>query len=231
VRNTRISLIGLALMAALVVGAVGTATASAKTTMPEIVNKEGKSPTKTEFKAKSGASEFETTNKHVIKCKEDTVSGKLIPPSADESTITFTGCSTTVVITLKCNSEGAKEGEIVLKVSSELVWLNKSEESEPGEDLALPESGLTIKCTSSETLHVKGSTVCPISPFKTLSTTGTITCEQSKGVQKFTKYFLGGSEITDDTETEGKGLIEFGYVGSGLKSTDTLTYAEEVEII
>ncbi len=230
-RNTRISLIGLIIASVFVLGAVATATASAKTAMPEIVNKEGKTPTKTGFTSKSGASEFETKGGHVIKCKEDTDVGKLTSPFLDESTITFTGCSTTVIITLKCNSEGAKEGEIVLKVMSNLVWLNKSEESEPGEDLALPEAGLTIKCTSSETLKVKGSTLCPISGFKTLSSTGTITCEQSKGVQKFTHFFLEGKEETDKTETEGTGLIKFGFEQSGLKSTDTITYEEPVEII
>ena len=229
-RNTRISLIGLIIASVFVLGAVAAATASATTTMPELVNKEGKTPTKTEFKAKSGEGKFETKGKHLVTCKADTATGKLTGPSSDESTITFTGCSTTVLITLKCNSEGAKEGEIILKVTSELVWLN-SGLTEPGEDLALPSAGLTIKCTSSETLKVKGSTVCPISGYKVLSVKGTITCEQSKGVQKFTKYFLEGKEETDLTETEGTGLIKFAFEQSGLKSTDTLTYEEEVEII
>ncbi|MGP0100920.1 MAG: hypothetical protein ACLPUT_04765 [Solirubrobacteraceae bacterium] len=229
-RNLRVGTMVLALVAVLAMSVVTAATASAKTTMPEIVNKSKETPKKTGFTSKSGASEFETKGGHVIKCKEDSDTGKLTGPSSDESTIKFTGCSTTFILTLKCNSEGAKEGEIVLKVTSELVWLNKTEESEPGEDLQLP-STLTIKCTSSETLHVKGSTVCPISGFKVLSTTGTITCEQSKGVQKFTKYFLGEKEVTDLTETEGSGLISFGYEQSALKSTDSLTYEEEVEII
>jgi hypothetical protein len=228
-RNMRITTMGLALVAVFAMSAITAATASA-TAMPEIVNKSGVTPTKTGFKSTSGASEFETKGGHVIKCKEDTDTGKLTGPSSDEATITFTGCSTTVILTLKCNSEGAKEGEIILKVTSELVWLN-SGLTEPGEDLALPSAGLTIKCTSSETLKVKGSTVCPISGYKALSVKGTITCEQSKGVQKFTKYFLEGKEVTDITETEGTGLIKFGFEQSGLKSTDTLTYEEEVEII
>jgi hypothetical protein len=227
--HLRVRTMVLALVAMFAMSVVGTATASAKTAMPEIVNKEGKTPTKTGFKSTSGASEFETSAGHLIKCTADTDTGKLTGPSSDESTITFTGCSTKVLLTLKCNSEGAKEGEIILKVASELVWLNKTEESEPGEDLTLG-SPLTIKCTSSETLKVKGSTVCPISGFKIKSTTGTITCEQTKGEQKFTKYFLEGEKV-GKTETEGSGLISFAYELSGLKSTDTLTYEEEVEII
>jgi len=228
--HLRVRTMVLALVAVFAMSVVGTATASAKTAMPEIVNKEGKFPTKTGFTSKSGASEFETKAGHLVKCKEDSDVGKLTGASSDESTITFTGCSTTVIVTLKCNSAGAKEGEIVLKVKSELVWLNKTEESEPGEDLSLPSEGLTIDCTKSETLKVKGSTVCPISGFKVKSTTGTITCEQSKGVQKFTKYFLEG-EKEGKTETEGSGLISFAFEPSALKSTDALTYEESVEII
>jgi len=229
-RKLRLVTMVVALVAVFAMSVVGSATASAKTLMPEIVNKEGKFPAKTGFKSTSGASEFETKAGHVIKCTADSDTGKLTGASSDESTITFTGCSTKVIVTLKCNSEGAKEGEIVLKVTSELVWLNKTEESEPGEDLSLPSGGLTIKCTSLETLKVKGSTVCPISGFKALSATGTITCEQSKGVQKFTKYFLEG-EKEGKTETEGSGSISFAFEPSGLKSTDSLTYEEPVEII
>jgi hypothetical protein len=233
-RNTRIWRTALALVVMCALGALAAATvpatASAKTAMPEIVNKEGKFPTKTGFTSTSGESKFETENEHAVTCKADTVKGKLTGASTDETEIKFTGCSTTFILTLKCET-GSTTGEIVLKVASELVWLNKSEESEPGEDLVLPSEGLTIKCTSSETLHVKGSTLCPISGFKTLSSTGTITCKQSKGKQEFGKYFLGGAETKDITETEGKGLIEFGFLPSGLQSTDSLTYEEAVEII
>jgi hypothetical protein len=229
-RNLRVRTLLLALVAVFAMSVVASATASAKTAMPEIVNKEGKFPTKTGFKSTSGASEFETKAGHLLKCTADSDTGKLTGPSSDESTITFTGCSTTDIVTLKCKTEGAKEGEIVLKATSELVWLNKSEESEPGELIGLPAAGLTIKCSSLETLKVTGSTTCPISGFKVLSATGTVTCEQTKGVQKYTTYYLEGTK-ENKTETTGTGSIGFGPEPSGLKSTDSLTYEEEVEII
>jgi hypothetical protein len=230
-RSTRIITTVLTVMSVLAISIVGAATASAKTSMPEIVNKEGKLPTKTGFKGASGASSFETTSGEAVKCKEDKITGKLTGSSSDESSINFTGCTAASGL-LKCKTKGAASGEIVLKVNSELVWLNKSEESEPGEDLALP-SELTIECTGllSETLKVKGSTLCPISGFKKLESKGTITCKQTKGVQEFTKYFLGGSEITDITETEGTGAKKFAFLQSGLASTDSIEYEEAVEII
>jgi hypothetical protein len=230
-KNTRIGTILLAIVAVLAMSVVGTAAASATTSMPEIVNKEGKLPSKTGFKGASGASTFETKSGEAVKCKEDKVTGKLTGSSSDETSTSFTGCTAAAGL-LKCKTKGAASGEIVLKVNSELVWLNKSEESEPGEDLVLP-SELTIECTglASETLKVKGSTLCPISGFKKLESKGTITCKQTKGVQEFTKYFLGGSEITDITETEGTGAKKFAFQQSGLTSTDSIEYEEAVEII
>ncbi|HYM56227.1 MAG TPA: hypothetical protein VES97_12765, partial [Solirubrobacteraceae bacterium] len=130
----------------------------------------------------------------------------------------------------KCKT-GATAGEIVLSVNSELVWLDKAESEKPGEDLVLP-GNLTIECTgfAKETLIVMGSVLCPITPFKKLSKTAELTCNQSKGAQEFTKYFLGGIEITDILEAEGKGIKNFALEQAGLTTTDTLTFEEEVEI-
>jgi hypothetical protein len=227
VRNRNITTIALVIVAALAMSVAAAATASAKTAMPEIVNKEGKTPTKTSFTSTSGASTLETLSGNAVKCTADTDKGKLTGPSSDETEVKFTGCSAS--FGLKCET-GSTSGEIVLKANSELVWLNKAEETEPGEDLSLP-SNLTIKCTALETLTVKGSTICAISPFKTLSKTGTITCKQAKGKQEPSVYFLEGKEVKDITETEGSGLESFKFEQSGLASTDSLTYEEEVEII
>lgn len=203
-RNMRIRTLGLALVAVFAMGATGSATASAAS-QPEIVNSAGKTPVKTGFTSTSEASTFETKSKEAVTCKKDTNKGKITGSSSDEATISFTGC--TGPLGLKCKTEGAKAEEIVLKVESKLVWLNKNEKTEPGEDLVLP-SELTIKCTStlfSEMLKVKGSTLCPITPFEKLSPTLTLTCKQTGGSQAFKVYFLGGKEIKDVTETEGTG--------------------------
>lgn len=229
-RNLRVKALVLTLVAVFAMSAVASATASAGT-MPEIVNKEGKTPVKTGFTSTSGASKFETKSGESVKCKADSVKGKITGSSSDEATISFTGC-TAVGGLLKCKSKGAGSGEIVLKIASELVWLNKNETEDPGEDLNLPEV-LTIECTglASETLKVRGSTICPITPFMKLGTTAVLTCKQKGGIQEPTSYFLGGSEIKDITETEGTGAKKFAFEQSGLESTDTLTFEEEVEIV
>jgi len=233
-KSMRIRTILIGLVAAFAISVVAAATASA-TTMPLIVNGSGVEPVKKGFTSESGKSEFETLAGHVVKCEKDTDTGTLTGPSTDESTIKFTGCTTTFIVTLKCQT-GSTKGEIVLKVKSELVWLDKTESKEPGEDLQLPEGGITIECTglATEKVKVTGSTLCPISGFHTLSSTGTISCKLEsgkKGMQEHTKYFLGGVEKTDETITEGSGAMKFGPEQSGLTSSDSLKYEEAVEIM
>ncbi len=185
-RNMHFKTILLALVAVFAMSVVASATASAAS-MPLIVNEKGAFPTKTGFKGTSKESTFETKGSHpALKCKEDTISGKLTGPSTDTAEIKFKKCKASV---LSCKTKGASAEEIVLKVKSKLVWLNEAE-TEPGEDLEPTEPPVTIECTglSKETLKVKGSTLCSISGYHSLSLTGTITCEQSKGIQKHTKY-------------------------------------------
>ncbi|MGO9319592.1 MAG: hypothetical protein ACLQBY_02145 [Solirubrobacteraceae bacterium] len=209
--------------------AVASATASAAW-MPQIVNAKGELPGKTGFTGTGAASTFETKSGEAVRCKESKTRGKITGASSDEAETKFTGCSAVAGL-LKCKSKGSASGEIVFKVDSELVWLNEAEESEPGEDLSLPEA-VTIECTglASETLKVKGSSLCQVTPFQTLGTTATLACKQTKGVQTFTKYFLEGNDFTDVTETEGTGVKRFAFEQSGLESTNTLTFEEGVAI-
>ncbi len=227
-RNMRIKMFGLALVAVFAMGAVASATASALPTLPQLVNKEEKPLVKTGFTGTSGASKFETKSGESVKCKADTIKGKITGLSTDEAEIKFTGC-TAVSGLLKCKSKGASSGEIVLKIASTLVWLNESKE-EPGEDFYLP-ALLTIECTgmASETLEVEGSTLCPTT--KALSKTATIKCKETKGVQEWTEYEMEGKKFLDITKTKGSGAKTFPFEQSALEDEDTLTFEEEVKII
>ncbi len=227
-RNTRIRMFGLALVAVFAMGAIASATASALPALPQLVNKEEKALVKTGFKGTSKESTFETKSGESVKCKADTITGKITGLSSDEAEVKFTGCSAVGGL-LKCKTKGAASGEIVLKETSTLVWLNEAKE-EPGEDFSLP-TNVVIECTglASETLEVKGGTLCPTT--KALSLKATVTCKQSKGVQEPTEYEMEGKKFKVITETEGKGTKAFKFEESGLTGTDELEFEEEVKII
>jgi hypothetical protein len=218
VRNT-IKTMLLAVMAVLALSVVAAATASAAEI--EQVPASGK------FKISSGKGIFETSGGNgAIECSKDTGSGEITGAKTDKSTITFEGCSSSGI---SCNTSGAKSGDVVIEINSELSWLSKSAKT-VGEDLKLAKEE-TIKCSAFETLKVKGSTICPISPTNKKTLTFTITCSQSKGKQEFTELENeAGTKIKDITETKGEGLKSFGFTESGLKDEDTLTFESEAEI-
>jgi hypothetical protein len=228
VRNTRIITLVLALAAVFAFGTVAVAAASP----PELVNKEGKEVVKKKFTDKTtGESTFETKSGEKVKCKAGTSTGEVTGLKTQNVTNTFTSCSTLGGLA-KCGSKGAKSGEIILKLTATLVFLNEKE-AKVGVDLNLPENAV-LECPSllgTETLTVKGSTLCTTTTA--LSKTATIACKLSstKGKQEFTEYEEGGKKVKDITETEGKGPKEFKFEESGLTNTDELTFEEEVKII
>lgn len=233
--NMRIRTILLALVAAFAMTAVASATASAALPLlPLLVrlnsNGEPEDLLVTLFKGTSGESSFETKSGESVKCKADTITGKILSLSTDDAEIDFTGC-TAVGGLLKCKTAGGAAGLILLNVTSLLVWINVAKE-EPGEDDQLPSGGITIECTglASETLKVKGSTICPTT--KALSAKATITCKATKGVQEPSEYEMeGGVKVKDFTETEGTGTKKFAFEPSGLTGTDSLEFDEPVQII
>jgi hypothetical protein len=151
--------------------------------LPQLVNKEGKELVKRNFTATSKASTFDTKSGEKVTCKEDKGAGEVTGPKADRATITFTGCE---AFGLKCNSKGAKAGEIALEVTSELVYINGGKH-EVGDILTL-KSELTIECTAFQKLKIKGAVLCPITPVNTKTGTLTLTHKATKGVQEPTEY-------------------------------------------
>jgi hypothetical protein len=218
--------IGLVLVAVFAMSAIATASASAS--LPELVNREGREVVKKKFTGKAtGSSTFETKSGEAVKCTGGTTKGEVTGVKTQTVENKFTSCSAAAGL-LKCKTKGAASGEIALKLNAKIVYISESAKT-VGVDLVLPET-ITIECTGllSETLHVKGSTIC--STTTALSKKATITCRQTKGKQEFTEYEEAGRKIKDITETEGSGAKKFAFEESGLSSTNELEFEEEVEI-
>jgi hypothetical protein len=218
-RNARIRTVLLAIVAVFAMSAIASATASAA--LPE------QSPATGKFTGTSGASTFETKSGEKVTCKEDKISGESTSVKTSTSKITFKGCE---AFGLKCNSSGAGSGEIVLNVTGLLVYISETEKKVGLINTLTAE--LTIKCTAFQTLKVKGSTLCPITPVNTKTKTYSVVCTEVKGVQQPTEYFNEKKEKVKApiTETKGEGLKSFAFEQSGLAGTDSLTFEKEGEI-
>jgi hypothetical protein len=218
-RSSRIGLFGLALVAVFAMSAVIASAASAA--LPE------QSPTTGKFTGVSGKSFFETKSGEKVNCKEDTIKGESTGAKTSSSTIAFKGCE---AFGFKCNTTGALAGEIVLKVTGQLVYISETKK-EVGLINTLT-AELTIKCSAFQTLKVRGATLCPLTPVNTKTKTYSVVCTEEKGVQQPTEYFNEKKEKVKApiTETKGEGIKNFGYEQSGLSGTDTLTFEVEGEI-
>jgi hypothetical protein len=218
-RSTRIRIVGLALVAMFAIGAVVATAASAA--LPE------QTPTTGTFTGTSSASTFETKSGEKVACKEGSVSGESTGAKTSKSTITFKGCE---AFGLKCNSSGAASGTIVLNVTGLLVYTSETEKKVGLINTLTAE--LTIKCTAFQTLKVKGSTLCPITPVNTKTKAFSVVCKETKGVQEPTEYFNEKKEKVKApiTETKGEGLKSFAFEQSGLSGTNSLNFAVIGEI-
>ncbi len=211
---TRIRMIGLALVAVFAMGAIVASAASAA--LPEQL------PATGTFTGTSGASTFETKSGEKVKCTSDTIAGEITGAKTSKSKITFKGCE---AFGLKCNSSGAASGEIVLNVTGELVYIMKATKEVGLLNTLTAE--LTIKCSAFQTLKVKGSTLCPITPVNVKTTKYKVVCKETKGVQEPVNYEPGSELIKAPiTETKGEGLKSFAFEQSALTGTDELTLPE-----
>jgi hypothetical protein len=219
-RNARIRMVGLALIAVFAMSAITVASASAA--LPE------QSPAAGKFAGTSKESTFETKSGEKVVCKEDAIVGETTGAKTSKSTITFKGCE---AFGLKCKSKGAANaGEIVLNVTGELVYISETEKKVGLINTLTAE--LTIECTAFQKLKVKGATLCPITPVNTKTKTYSVVCKETKGVQEPTEYFNAKKEKVKApiTETKGEGLKSFAFEQSGLSGTDTLNFETEGEI-
>lgn len=150
------------------------------------------------FKGTGGRAELEVHSVGGIICQSSSDSGKFSSPKeASDIAVTFKGCE---YIDTKCESKGAKAGEIKTNtLKGELGYIDAAKD-EVGVDLT-PESGTyeaEFTCEPQE-MRVRGSVIGLVGPVNEFTKTSTLTFEQAYGKQGITR-FEGGLEDTLLTE-------------------------------
>lgn len=241
-----------ALTAMMAVASVGAASAAAAN--PEFV---GTFPTKFTSTLASGAAKpkLETVKGETVECETEKDTGEITGARREHTVVEFSGkCHSTTFGAGECHSAGAPEGTIVTnELVGKPVWLTAAEKVTPlsggseGVGIALEPASTEgerlfaeFECKTflgTETVkvgHAGGaggdSIVCPITPINVKTTSYTLTCIQSKGVQEYTKYYEGGTSVADYLETEGSGPKKFTWEQSGQTTTATITTATSGEI-
>ena len=175
-----------------------------------------------------GTSKLETVGGNTVECKHGRALGFI--NSAKDALVnggmTFLGCQGTGFGQGKCQS-GATEGEITTSQLLGLVGYVNTAKTEVG-FLFEPDNApdfATFKCKTileDETLLVKGTFICPLSPVNTTTDNYHLVCNQTKGVQNPLSF--DGAGTTDTLMTEGKGPTIFAFEQSGIQTLfDVLT--------
>lgn len=224
--------LGLCLVAALALSVAMAATASAAEL--ELVNTKGEALVKKGFSGESGKGTLETVAGRKITCSKAKFSGTITGTKSGEATTTFTGCEALGIF--KCNSEKAKEGEIITTLSIIPVWEVKSGTLERALLLTILPSTrvVVILCGGGlQTLDVRHGLLIllTVPAIGVLSRENTIEAKQTKGVQAATKYEInsGEAEKADFLETEGSGFETFGFEQSG-EETEAIKVKFEEEV-
>jgi hypothetical protein len=174
-----------------------------------------------------GVGKLETVGGNTVECKHGRVLG-FINSAKDllvsGSGILFTGCEGAGFGQGKCQT-GATEGEIT---TSQLLGLLGYVGNPNVGILFEPDNApdfATFKCHTllgDETLLVRGTVICPLSPVNVSTDKFHLVCNQTKGVQNPLSF--DGAGTKDILETEGKGPMNFGFEQSGIKTLfDVLT--------
>jgi hypothetical protein len=255
----RIRMIGLALVAVFAMGAVAAASASAEhlefgkcveqagagTKYKDAncleVSATGKfewvplaAGSNVPFTATSPAGKLVTVGGEEVNCEKDKAVGHLTGPTTDLATVTFEGC--TGLLGVKCTTAGQAAGTIVsTPLKSLLVWLKTTPPLEAGLLLepVTPPTFATFVCGGVETLTVRGSVLVPLTVLNAMSTTFTLTSNETKGKAAFTEYqkTCATTKTKPATlETEGTGLKPFKFEQSGISGVDTVSFSEKWEV-
>ncbi len=212
----RITRSGATLFAALVALAIGAvAAASASAAELEQIPASGKFT----VSAAAGGT-FQTKSGSSITCKTVSGSGEVTGVKTATSKVTFEGCTS---LGFKCTA-GKTAGSIETEINGELVWLSKAG-LKAGQKLTLAKE-LSVTCSFIK-ITVKGSTLCPIEPVNTKTTTLKLSCKQTGGKQEFTEYENEkGEKFKAITESNKGG----GFEESGLTSAESLSFTTMVEV-
>jgi hypothetical protein len=235
---TRRKILSMGLVSVFAMGAIATASASAKEAELTLENGAAAKGTSFTSKLESGSKLALESVKagSKITCTAETSRGTVTGPTTATSTIVFTGCESSA-IGKKCES-GSTSGEIISTASSKLGTINSSK-GEYGLLYALAPN-TKFECGSILKDEVKGSFIASIlklegnkavaleTPFLTWTTSAT----QSKGVQGILHFEGQGNELLEASENGGA----FEMAGEELEVLQTfskkvrLTSGEEIGV-
>jgi len=240
-RMHSIRALGLALVAVFLIGAVAAGSASAS--QPKF-EPEGKT-FPVSFSASGGASKLETLGGTEVSCKANSVTGGEIANehAVKKIVIKYTGC-TAFFGFATCTTSGQSSGTIVTNaLEGELEYIGASKNEVgvafwPTAGKAKGTAFATFGCGGT-TVSVKngtnnGGVVCKITPLNTFTTTSTLACSQTKGMQNPGAYWnpSGCAEVKDFLESEGTGgIAPFSLQESAVEGSATVTTASKVKIV
>jgi hypothetical protein len=209
---------------AVMVGAIGTATAGAA--LPEILSAGGVT---VKYTSLAGETSFETASGTKVVCKSLTNSGET-GAKTGFVTLDFDECEIPA-LKLKCESPGDNVGVILIKPNTELVFTKKIGTLEAG-ILFTPAAGetlVTIECTALVKIVILKGPVCPISPINVITKTEVISCLQEKGKQKPQNYT---NDKAEEKSTQMLASTNGGaYENVGMLTSDTVTTNVLIEIM
>jgi hypothetical protein len=183
-----------------------------------------------------GGLDFKSVKNRNVECSESGVSGttgEIGNKSATENgeaakvTVAYAGCKTALGI--ECNTKGKAKGEIVSNALKGHLGFISEATSVIGL-LLEPETGpldQEFECGTFETVKVRGSIICPISPFKTPTTAYQIKCNETEGKEEFVKF--EGEVVEHSLEVEGKGFENFAFEKYGESGVTEVSPEEVVE--
>ncbi len=229
-----LKIMGLALVAALALSVV----ASASAAEPELVKKGGGAVVKKKFKGEGKGTTFvlETVAGHKITCTSLSAEGEIVSATEATQTVTFKGCTAEGITAY---TSGSPEGDILVKVSVRPRWWTI------GRTVFLLISILPIGSTILidigkpiifASILVRGTFLVPFrrglkEPF--LTETGE--AKQTKGIQEFTEFEVekeGKTEKVKNTlESKGEKGVKFEFEQSGEEASEEVKFEEEVELV
>ena len=213
----RMRIMGLCLVA---VFAVGAATATVASALPEFTG-----PFPKTFTSTSKGSLLETVGGKKTKCTADTNLGEITGPQSGNIRIVFTGCK---LGKLPCNTPGAAPGTIATNMLTMRIGYISKANKEVGADLVEPNLGFTAYvCGPAIFVKVTGSVIGRITPINKSVIPAKVfklKFAQTLGAQKFPN--LEASPV-DILESSFGGPPEV----TGLASTDAILFGEPVTLL
>ncbi len=201
--------------------AIALSSGSAMAALPELA-----APPGMPFTAVSKAALLQTATKVKIKCTADTAKGEVLGPKLVTMTLSFTGCTSTEVPGVLCNSPNGVPGEIAtFALIGQLGYIKAVPPVEVGMDLSDPAAALiaTVICGPSVDT-ITGSVIGRVTPLNKPTKKLALKFSQKLGVQNPT-HLLG--EPVDILQSSFGGPL----IPTGLAGTEPLLFPAPVVLM